>query len=521
MLCEVDMKIDDMGIKEKTGQLFLVLGDLYSPDTLLSMVRDRHIGGVLFRPDTAENICKRYSPLDKAAKIPLLKAANMESGADGAVSDGTLFANPMQIAATGDQIWAERMGLSCVSESAASGVNITFSPVADIDMNFRNPITNTRTFGDDTNRVVKMATAYINAVQSTGMAACVKHFPGDGVDFRDHHLHPTVNSLSADEWYASYGKVYKSAIDAGVKCVMAGHIIQPNLTGNKLPGSLNKDLLQGILRGRLGFDGVILSDATIMGGFCQAMERRLAIPAAIEAGVDMLVFSTDFEEDYNYMLNGVKSGILSEERLDDAVSRILALKKGVADITAPEGLPIKQWRKECAGKSITLVKNNEDILPLSIAKTPNVRIIALGDRTCQDGDIAVIAAKLLRRKGFDAALFDVDKTTMHGSGGYRDNAVTLYLANCEQKSDQTVVRLFWNKRFALDMPRFINEQPHIFVSFANPYHLQDVPRIRTYINAYTATQATIEAVIEALTGQIPFAGESPVDPFCGLPDTRW
>lgn len=220
---EVEATLREMPLEKKAGQVFCVLGELYDEAALKDMVANKGLGGILFRPCDKEYLKKRFAPLDAVAEIPLLKAANMEAGGSGAVSDGTRFGNQMQIAATDDAVWAERLGLSCVAEGKPAGINWTFSPVSDIDMNYRNPITNTRTYGSDAARVRKMTLAYMKAVQENGVAACAKHFPGDGVDYRDHHLHPTVNSLSAKEWYESYGSIYKNMIDHNLLSIMAGH----------------------------------------------------------------------------------------------------------------------------------------------------------------------------------------------------------------------------------------------------------------------------------------------------------
>ena len=322
-------------LKEKVGQLFCVLGTIYSDEELSKLVSEYNIGSVLFRPDLTERLIERYKVIDKVAKIPLLKAANLEEGGVGAVSDGTYFGWPMQIAATGDVECARDFARVCAEEGGATGVNWTFSPVCDLDLNFRNPITNVRTFGSDTDSVERMVSAYVEEIQKQGVAACAKHFPGDGHDFRDQHLHATVNGLSADEWHASYGRIYRTLIAKGLMSVMVGHIkqpavemeVDPSLTYEKcLPASLSKPLMTGVLREKYGFNGVITTDATIMAGYTQAMKRADAIPTTIAAGADMLVFSTDIYEDIDFMLDGIKRGIVTEERIDEAVTRILALK---------------------------------------------------------------------------------------------------------------------------------------------------------------------------------------------------
>ena len=520
-----------MSIEEKAGQLFCVMGQDYDPETLRQMTAQGRIGGILFRPETAERIRSRYAPLDAAARIPLLKAANLEEGGTGGLSDGTLFGWPMLTAATDDLRTAERFGRVCAVEGRSVGINWTFSPVCDIDMNFRNPITNVRTFGSDPERVKAMAARYVEAVQGCGMAACAKHFPGDGVDYRDQHLHPTYNSLPAAQWYDTYGAIYRELIDRGLMSVMVGHIVQPAVAmeinpalrlEDCLPASLSPELLTGVLRGRLGFNGVITSDATIMGGYCMAMERSKAIPASIAAGCDMLVFNTDFEEDYRYLLAGIADGTVSAQRLDDAVTRILALKARVC--FAPpcrETIEGAAWQREAAERAVTLVKNNRpEVFPVTPQRYPDIRLIVLGRDGIAEGSVTQIAQALLEAAGFGVEVYKPLEDELHGTSALSGRRLTLYLANYEQASNQTTVRIDWCKKHALDTPRFLNEEPCVFVSLANPYLLQNVPRVPTYINAYTASRAVIEAVIGKLLRGGPFEGVSPVDAFCGLPDTR-
>lgn len=530
----VENTLKSMSLEEKVGQIFCVLGNLYSEKQLINMVRNKTIGGCLLRPDSTEEVIRKFETLDKVARIPLLKAANLEEGGNGAIEEGTRYGSQMQIAATNDSVWAARFGKLCAKEGQSVGINWTFSPVVDIDKNFRNPITNTRTYGNNVDRVEEMSLTYIKAVQSSGMSACAKHFPGDGVDYRDQHLHPTVNSLSAEEWHNSYGRVYQTLIDNNLLSIMVGHIMQPDCSKEMnpalkdheiLPASLSKELLTDFLRNRMNFNGLITTDATIMGGYTQAMERKKAIPMTIAAGCDMIVFNTSFEEDYQYLLEGVKNGLVSEQRVNDAVSRILALKAHMHLYTKKEKklieeLPVKQWQQECARKSVTLVKNLKNLLPISSTKYKKIRVITLGNCSCPEGEIYEIAKELLENKGFEVEEFVAVQNDIVGPGTVPKDRLTLYLANCEAKSDLTAVRLFWSEKLALDLPRFIEEEEMIFVSFANPYHLQDVPRMKTFINAYTATKATIYAVIEKITGSQIFEGISPVDPFCGLFDTR-
>ena len=206
------------------------------------------------------------------------------------------------------------------------------------------------------------------------------------------------------------------------------------------------------------------------------------------------------------------------QRLDDAVTRVLALKVKVC--FAPpceETVEAKKWHRDAAEKAVTLVKNNQpEVFPVIPERWPNIRLIVLGKDEIADGSIAEIASGILKKAGFEVDLYRPYEDELHGTGNLPKDRLTLYLANYEQASNQTTVRIEWCKKHALDGPRFLNEEPCVFVSLANPYLLQDVPRVRTYINAYTATAAVLEKLIQGG----PFTGVSPVDAFCGLPDTR-
>ena len=527
----VESTLSTLSAEEKIGQLFCLMGGDYGEEELVRLVSDYAVGGVLFRPAPAAEIERRFSALDEAAAVPLLKAANLEEGGAGAISDGTFFGWPMTVAAADDASMMEKFAHVCAEEGACVGVNWTFSPVSDLDMNFRNPITNVRTCGADPERVAALCETYVETVQADGVAACAKHFPGDGVDFRDQHLHPTYNSLSAEAWDRTYGAVYQRLIDAGLLSVMAAHICQPALSMREnphltfadcLPGSLSPELLRGVLRDRLGFHGLIATDATIMAGFTQAMPRRDAMPAAIMAGIDMFVFTTDFYEDRRYLLDALADGRLTEERLDEAVTRVLALKAWTLADGRKRERPKEAlvWRDECADKAVTLVKNTQDVLPLAPERFPRVRLITLGNDAMPEGSMTELAERILCDAGFETERFDIDREELHGTSALDPKRLTLYLCNLEHASNQTALRVFWAKKHALDAPRHVWEEPSVFVSFSNPYHLQDVPRVKTYINAYSCHESTVRAVLDKLMGRSSFKGISPVDAFCGLPDAR-
>ena len=258
----VEDTFSSMTEEDKIGQLFFLIA--YGKDEALieKTVNGVKAGGVMCRSMPAETLVPLVGEMQKKSRIPLLIAANLEAGGNGIAAEGTLVASQMTVAATGDAGYAAKLAEACAEEGNAVGANYAFAPVSDIDYNFRNPITNTRTYGADPAFVAECASRYTKECQSRGLAVSVKHFPGDGRDERDQHLCTTVNDLSCEEWDKTYGAIYKRLISEGAKTFMVGHIMQPAYSkalnpslkdGEILPASLSKELLCGLLRGKLGF----------------------------------------------------------------------------------------------------------------------------------------------------------------------------------------------------------------------------------------------------------------------------
>ena len=547
----VEDTLASMTTEEKIGQLFCPVGFTKDPKALLPMLQ-KGIGGMMYRAGLGAEIQEAHRYLQSQAKIPMFLAANLEAGGTGAALDGTTFGKNMQIAATGDPEQAYRLGYIGCAEGAAIGCNWAFAPVVDIDRNWRNPITNLRTFGSDPDTVLAMGRRFLQGARDAGCAVSIKHFPGDGVDERDQHLHLTVNSLDADAWMQTYGMVYRGLIEEGAQTVMIGHIAQPawakrlnpSLTDEEclLPATLSKELLEGLLRETLGFSGMIVSDATTMGGFTTAMPREKAVPMSIARGVDMFLFNKDFLEDYEYMLRGYREGIITPRRLDEALTRILGVKASlglhrkqkdgtlVPDAGALSILghrQFKAWAVECADKAVTLVKNKENLLPLTPETHKRIMLVALdgGDYFGQPSGIAGAVRAALAQRGFE--VFDSPENSMaftdkpNGVKALKDQFdAAMYVFHYPTASNNTVIRLAWKGALGFgNTPWFTREIPVIGISFANPYHLIDVPQMKTFVNAYTYTEATLNAVLDKITGKSEFIGKSPVDAFCGRKDT--
>lgn len=537
----VEQTYQMMTLEERIGQLFCPIGYSSDPGYLKYKILDKYPGGMLFRTGHAEEMSRTYAYLQKNSRIPMFTAANLEAGGDGIVAEGTSFGKQLQVAATNDSSFAYRLGKVCAREGRAVGCNYAFAPVVDIDRNFRNPITNVRTYGSNPDKVIEFAKEYMKACEEEGMLTSIKHFPGDGVDECDQHILTSVNSLSRKEWLDSYGRVYKALIDQGARTVMVGHIALPSFQREKdciMPATLSKDLLQGLLRKRLGFNGMIISDATPMVGFCCAMERRRAVPYSIMCGIDMFLFNKDYDEDYSFMMDGYRSGLLTEERLEEAVKTILATKASMG-MHKSDNLPLgndfigcdehRRWAHECADRAVTLVKDTQDLLPLDRTRHHRVLLQILGD--CASNDrIVKLFSQELEKRGFDVSLyerevFDFTKPlqfdTIEQFRAKHD--LVIYLGNIENASNKTTNRINWYTLFGLgnNMPWFVREVPTMFISLQNPYHLLDVPMIRTYINCYSNHDDMIRTVVGKILGESEFKGVDPVDPFCGKDYLRY
>jgi len=544
----VEKTLADMSLDEKIAQLFCLIAYDANHENLKKLATKIRPGGLMCRPMPTEASREVVRILQENSKIPMLIAANLERGGVGVMEEGTSMGSHLAVAATDDDETAKRLGTVCGREGAAIGVNWSFAPIIDIDYNFRNPITNVRTFGSDPERVKRMGVEYVKAVQEEGLAASIKHFPGDGVDERDQHLVTTINTMSCEDWDKTFGEAYRACIDAGAMTVMIGHIMQPEYSRKLSPGIRDEDIMPAslaheltttLLKEQLGFNGLVVTDATTMAGMTIPMPREKAVPTAIAAGCDMFLFTKCLDEDLAYMKKGVEDGIITPERLNDALTKILGLKAALRlhkKQAAGELVPTdeimeteehRRWAIECADKSITLVKEENGVLPISHKKYKRVLVFPIESSEGFAYGVRVGAVQLfvdsLKKEGFEVDVY-------HPSQGYEGMMqpfseviekydLMLYVANLATKSNQTTIRIEWVMPFGANVPIYMESVPTIFISLENPYHLLDVPRIKTYINTYASTDIVLKELMDKLMGRSKFEGVSPVDAFCGMWDT--
>ena len=552
-----------MTLDEKIGQILCPVLSSLDDKTIQYYTQTLCVGSVMIRPYDIDGLQDGINLLQRSSRIPLLVAANLENGGCGAITQGTLFANPLGCTATNDKQSGYRLGKVSCSEAASVGVNWAFAPIVDIDYNYHNPITNVRTFGSNPQTVLDFAKEYIRAANEEKVACTIKHFPGDGVDERDQHLLTSVNDLTFDKWMETYGHVYKMLIDDGVQSVMVGHIaapnvameLEPDITESQalMPASQSATLLK-LLRNTLAFNGVVITDSTLMVGYMQHLPRRVALPMSIQCGVDVILFNRSIEEDFAYLRDAVKQGLLTMDRLDEAVTRVLALKAALGldeqrEFTSKcdeiiNNSAFVDWTKQCADNAVTLVKDNKHLLPLTPQKYKRVYLNVIENVVANDTPLGLDIKTRLENEGFEVALrrrkypFDPSDLTLENITPEVNDAlkeimcgtdefvgkydIAMIVLDIKTASNATVVRVNWNVMFGMgnDLPWYAGEMPLLVVSLCNPYHLLDVPMASAYINAYTDNSATLDAVFDKIVGRSEFNGVSPVDPFCGKTDTR-
>ncbi len=572
----VENTIAAMSDEEKVGQLFFQLTAGNTEEYLRDLMEKYHLGGCRYNAMPGAKVLEQNRLLQKYAKVPVFIACNPEAGGNGVCPDGTFVGSGIKVGATGNTEYAKAMGRVSGAQVAATGCNMAFAPVCDILYNWQCTEVVSRAFGTDEKLVAEMSKAYMDGLHETaGVASTAKHFPGNGQDFRDAHLSNNINSFNEEEWMATYGHVYKTLIDGGLDAIMGGHIMMPNYMRDvkpgitydeMLPATLCPEIMTGLLREKLGFNGMVVTDASHMVGMTDRMTRKEMLPASINAGCDMFLFFNDPDEDFATMLDAYRTGIISQERMTEALTRILGLKaamglnkKAKEDLVpAAEALgdalndPVfKAYAPQISKDCLTLVKyKDEGVLPLDPNKTKRIMIVPIKGAESAMSALAAMAMGMggskktaaeklcerLQAKGFDVFIYEspIEKIKKQMAAGQKPD-LNIYFAGKNAISDfvagqDIVISLYdvanGRPSFGLskgggEIPWYVFELPVVGISVNSPTMLADVPMLRTYINAYDSNDDTMDALADALvTGVEAFKGKDPIDSFCGLWDAK-
>jgi beta-N-acetylhexosaminidase len=524
--------------RQKLGQLFILLSIGRDPDELARLEKLQPAGITrMFSPDR-DFECDFMDRARGTAKVPMLISADLE-GSRMSLAFGTEVPNPLALAAVDDVQASRTVARIMAEEARAMGINWSFTPVLDINAAFRSPIVATRGFGSDVARIERQALAQIDAFQAAGVAATVKHWPGEGFDDRDQHLVTTINPLSMAEWEAQFGRLYRAAIEAGVMSVMSAHIALPAFVQASdpaagveayRPASVSRALNLDLLRGRLGFNGVIVSDATGMAGFGAWGPRDAMLPEVIANGCDLILFTHDTEEDMERVAAAIADGRISAARLDEALTRVLGLKaalglqhgfaSAVAQKAALGTAENRAAARAVTARAPTLVKDVAGLLPLSPARHRRVLVVSGGIISPIHPEPAPFhLPDMLRAEGFEVTMFTPGMPVTR-----QDFDLMIYLFGEETLLTRGRIFLDWARiggNFHAAMERHWHEIPTLMISFGYPYYLYDAPRMPAYVNTYATMPSMQAAVVDCLMGRADWNRTSPVDAFCGLPDARY
>ncbi len=520
-----------LSLREKVAQMIMVRirGDFYTDKNwyrqqLKHWISEENIGGLITFGGTVHGSFYNIREFQQWSNIPLLVAADYERGTGQWMRGGTLFPTNMALAATADPNLAYEQGRITAIEAKNLGVQIAFAPVMDVNNNPDNPIINFRSYSDNPMVVSEFGTEFIKGLQSDGLIACAKHFPGHGNTATDSHSKlPTIPG-DRKELEEVELKPFKAAVNAGVKMIMVGHIAVPGLDPSGRAASQSSMITKGVLRDDWGYDGLIVTDGMEMGGLTSSAWAGESAVRAIEAGADILLLPIDVPHTIDAVEEAVKSGRLTEQRIDESVNRILQLKQTLGLFTedsSADWAEVEQTvgtsdnrdiAKEIARKSITVVKDSGQ-LPLKPEKIHKLaHLILTTDADARD-QLDPFIADVAKTHGNVEEIFVSDKI---------DTAVSDDILKRLSKADQVIVtllvRIKMNKGLSTIDPShndllkrlYKKNIPFVTVGFGSPY-LPDYDILETYLCAYGYGDVSQRAAADALWGRIPITGKLPVD----------
>lgn len=534
--------LDRLSLRQKVGQMIMprILGD-FAPEgsesfeRIAALIDDQEIGGVIVSVGTPTDIATKLNVLQRRSDLPLLVAADLETGAGfrmrgavylpgatdlGGASD---FPSLMALGATRDPSLAYEMGRITAEEARAVGIHVPFAPVLDVNNNPENPVINTRSFGEDPELVAAMGACLVKGIQDYGAIATGKHFPGHGDTDVDSHLALPVIRVDRGRMEAVELVPFREAIAAGMGAVMTAHIALPELTeAPDLPATLSRNVLTGLLREDLGFDGLLFTDAMNMEAIDRLFAREEAAVRAVEAGADVILMPPDPEAAIQGVVDAVLGGRIAESRIEESVGRILRLK-GEMGLHGDRTVDLESVHmrvgiesnvavaQEIADRSLTLLRNERGLLPLAGTRTADV--LSITYRRSND----LLAGRAFNERlretyprlrtavvESDASAEEYGRLSAQARGM---DLVVISLHITAVSSEENVA----GTPELMDFLRGISRsgRPNVVVSFGNPYLLDEFPEVQSYLMAWSGAEVSQRAAARALVGEIGIQGRTP------------
>ncbi len=546
-------------LEEEVGQVFMVwcrasFLNVENPEylQLREDIEKYHVGSFAMSVHVDGPYLLRTEPYEAAellnrlqsdSKLPLLFAADFERGVAMRLMGTTAFPHSMAFGADGNLEDAAAFGRITAEESRAIGVHWNFFPDADVNSNPANPIINTRSFGEDPKQVGDLVSAYIKGAHEGGMLATVKHFPGHGDTATDSHL--GVASVSGDRARLDAIELppFRRAIDDGVDAVMVAHVTVPALDADpNHVATISPAIVSDLLQTQLGFKGIVVTDALDMAGLTKLFANDIGRAAveAFKAGNDLLLIPADFPASYNAMLQAVRSGEITRERLDRSVLKILRAKGSLqlqharqVDLKAistavgkPQNLDFGQ---HVADAAVTLVRDNGKILPLKSKGTLKAALPYTTQEETHNQVVAVIFSddvrtdsgrafsREFRARTPDARVIYVDARIAAGMsdevlqaiGEAKAVVAAVYVVPSAGKMENTVAVADANAGLLRQLLDGAAEKT-VVVAMGNPYLASDFPKIENYMCTFSSATVSEIAAVKALFGEIALHGHLPV-----------
>ncbi len=544
-----------MSLEEKIGQMLMIWVHVQYMNTqspeyqkLIEAVHTYHLGGFGVSVAVEGGLLQKGDPMEaafltnslqKQSKYPLLMAADFERGASMRLIGPTDFPAAMAFGATNDPALAREFGRVSALEARAIGIHWNWFPDADVNSNPANPIINTRSFGEDPAEVSTMVTAYIQGARGAGLLTTAKHFPGHGDTDTDSHLALARVTGNTDRLNSLELVPFRAAIAAGVDSVMIGHLVVPAVEPDpNKPASVSGNVITGLLKDKLGFKGLVVTDGMDMNGLVSTFSgTRPQISAeesiaAVLAGDDMLILPPDLDGAYHGLIDAVHQGRISEKRIDESVLKILRMKASVGlnqnrfvslddaakAIAAPESITLAQ---SVADRAITLAKDKASLVPLQPSQKEKLTAVVFTDSPRgSDGGRAFITE--LRQRAPDATILAVDNVDAKFISESVLKAVkeadrVLVLAEAVPSAGRvrggnasgSAGLDSGPAELLADIAKTAGDKT-IYAAFGNPYTGVSVSGIDTYVCTFSNVPTSARALVRALFGEIPIHGKLPV-----------
>jgi len=535
----VETTLRKMTDAEKIGQLIFATyhGSFTSTDAdayrkIMHSVNDLHVGGFInvtqmsplgIVKSQAYPTAVLTNQLQAHSKLPLLIGADFERGSAMRLDEGTSFPTAMALAAGGRPADAYTMGKITTLEARAVGIHWIYAPVSDVNNNPGNPIINTRSFGEDPQRVAEFVAAFVRGVEENGGLATAKHFPGHGDTAADSHIDLPVIRADKDRLEHLELIPFRSAIAAGVGSIMTGHLSIPSLEPDpNTPATLSKNVLTGVLRDELHFQGLVVTDAMDMGGITTRFAPGEAAVRAVLAGADALLMSPVPDAAYEALQAAVKSGRISHERLDASVRRILQAKARLGlnktrlvDLNAINAkfgrAPWQKDAQEISDRGVTLLRDTANRLPLDPSKPSRALLLAFyadpepypGEDLERELRSRFDSVTTLRA---DTRFVKAGTLKLPPADTYDIAILALFVRVSDRKGNVDVPP----EQAALAEQIFHAGKPVITVGLGSPYLIENFPQAETWLAVFGISDVAQISVARALFGQIPIGGKLPV-----------